>query len=367
VSGRFDPVARRSMKLSDLEQVPHRRLNPLTREWVLVSPQRTKRPWLGKVEGGSPQEAKAYDPTCYLCPGNSRAGGAKNPQYAATFVFDNDYPAVVPEIPQIELEESGLLVARAERGICRVVCFSPRHDLTVSRMDLPDLRQVVNVWIEQYRLLAAVPWIQHVQIFENCGPIMGASNPHPHCQIWANASLPNETAKEQASLLEYHDRNGSCLLCDYLKFESERRERLVCENEAFAVVVPYWAVWPFETLVVSKRHLAAMNHLAPAECYLLAEILKQITTRYDNLFDVPFPYSMGFHQSPTDSGCHEEWHLHAHYYPPLLRSATVQKFMVGYEMMATPQRDLTPENAAARLRETSDIHYLDGNSPKAVR
>ena len=355
------------MKHTDLDQIPHRRLNALTREWVLVSPQRTERPWLGKVERTSPQQAKTFDPTCYLCPGNSRAGGVKNPQYARTFVFDNDYPALVPEVPQIEAEKSDLIVARPERGICRVVCFSPRHDLTVSCMDLPDLRQVVNVWIEQYQQLAAVPWIHHVQIFENCGPMMGASNPHPHCQIWANASLPNEPAKEQASLLAYHDRNGSCLLCDYIKLESQRRNRLVCENEAFAVVVPYWAVWPFETLVLSKRHLGAINQLTPGECDLLGGILKQITTRYDNLFEVPFPYSMGFHQSPTDSTSHEEWHFHAHYYPPLLRSATVQKFMVGYEMLATPQRDLTPESAAARLREASDVHYLDVNSSRTGR
>ena len=355
------------MNHSDFEQVPHRRLNLLTREWVLVSPQRTERPWLGKVERSNSQPANSYDPTCYLCPGNARAGGVKNAQYAGTYVFDNDYPALLPELPEIKTEKSGLLVASAERGICRVVCFSPRHDLRVSRMGPPELRQVVNVWIEQYQSLTAVPWIHHVQIFENSGPIMGASNPHPHCQIWANASLPNEPAKEQASLLEYRARNNSCLLCDYVKLESERRDRLVCENEAFAVIVPYWAVWPFETLVLSKRHLASIDQLTLTECDLLGGILKQITTRYDNLFEVPFPYSMGFHQSPTDGMSHEEWHFHAHYYPPLLRSATVQKFMVGYEMMATPQRDLTPESAAARLREVSAVHYLDENSSRTVR
>src|SRR5208282_2156617 len=349
------------MKRSDLEHVPHRRLNLLTREWVLVSPQRTERPWSGKVEA-SHEHAKPYDPTCYLCPGNVRAGGVKNPQYAGTFVFDNDYPALVPDLPEVEVDKSGLTVARAERGICRVVCFSPRHDLRVARMNPLELGQVINVWIEQYRSLAALPWIHHVQIFENCGPIVGASNPHPHCQIWANASLPNEPAKEQASLLEYRARNHSCLLCDYLKFESERRDLLVCENEAFAVLVPYWAVWPFETLVLSKRHMASIDQLTATECDLLAGILKQITTRYDNLFEVPFPYSMGFHQSPTDKTSHEEWHFHGHYYPPLLRSATVQKFMVGYEMLATPQRDLTPESAAIRLREAGDVYYLDRKS-----
>jgi UDPglucose--hexose-1-phosphate uridylyltransferase len=345
-----------------LDHVPHRRLNPLTREWVLVSAQRTGRPWLGRVERANSQQSRSYDPTCYLCPGNSRAKGAKNAQYAGTYVFDNDYPALVPEAPEIGLDESGLIVTSAERGICRVVCFSPRHDLTVSRMSPSELRQVVNVWVEQYQSLSAVPWIHHVQIFENCGPIMGASNPHPHCQIWANASLPNEPAKEQASLLEYRARNNSCLLCDYLKLEAERRDRLVCENEAFAVVVPYWAVWPFETLVLSRRHVAAIDQLTATECDLLGRILKQTTTRYDNLFEVPFPYSMGFHQSPTDRRFNEEWHFHAHYYPPLLRSANVQKFMVGYEMLATPQRDLTPESAASQLREASDVHHLDLNS-----
>jgi UDPglucose--hexose-1-phosphate uridylyltransferase len=344
------------MPSPDLDHLPHRRLNPLKGEWVLVSPQRNERPWLGKVEA-CPEPGKAYDPACYLCPGNLRAAGKKNPQYAGTFVFDNDYPALVPELPETEAENSGLIVAQPERGICRVVCFSPRHDLRVARMSPPELRQVVNIWIEQYQSLAAIPWIHHVQIFENYGSIMGASNPHPHCQIWANASLPNEPAKEQASLLEYRARNNSCLLCDYLKLESERGERVVCENAAFAVVVPYWAVWPFETLVLSKRHITSIDQLTSAESDLLGEILKQITTRYDNLFEVPFPYSMGFHQRPTDNMPHEEWHFHAHYYPPLLRSATVQKFMVGYEMMAAPQRDLTPESAALRLREASDVHY----------
>jgi len=355
------------MKNIDLERVPHRRLNPLTGEWVLVSPQRTDRPWLGKIEEMNLRRANSYDPTCYLCPGNSRAGGVKNPAYAGSYVFDNDYPALLPEAAEIRREESGVIVARAERGICRVVCFSPRHDLTVSRMNAVDLRQVVDAWIEQYQSLAAVPWIQHIQIFENCGPMMGASNPHPHCQIWANGSIPNEPAKEQTSLHGYLARNNSCLLCDYLKLELDVRDRLVCENEAFAVVVPYWAVWPFETLVLSKRHLAAVDQLTSTERDLLGAILKQITTRYDNLFEVPFPYSMGFHQSPTDGTSREEWHLHAHYYPPLLRSATVQKFMVGYEMLGSPQRDLTPESAAARLREVSSIHYLDRHSSEPVR
>lgn len=347
------------MKQQALEGTAHRRLNPLTREWVLVSPQRTDRPWLGKVESMERERRQTYDPTCYLCPGNSRAGGAQNPSYSGTYVFDNDYPALLSETSETEVNESGLIVARAERGVCRVVCFSPRHDLTISRMSQAEIRPVVDAWVEQYRSLASIPWVQHVQIFENCGAMMGASNPHPHCQIWANASVPNQPAKEQASQLDHYTRLGSCLLCDYLKLEVEHRERVVCENEAFAVVVPYWAVWPFETLLLSKRHFAAMDELSSAERDLLAGILKQLTTRYDNLFEVIFPYSMGFHQRPTGGEIHPEWHFHGHYYPPLLRSATVQKFMVGYEMMAGPQRDLTPETAAARLREAGKVHYAD--------
>jgi UDPglucose--hexose-1-phosphate uridylyltransferase len=350
------------MKEQDMERTPHRRLNPLTREWVLVSPQRTERPWLGKVEGGEGERRAPYDPGCYLCPGNSRAGGSRNPQYSGTFVFDNDYPALLSETSATEVDESGLIVARAERGICRVVCFSPRHDLTISRMSQIEIRPVVDGWIEQYQSLAAVPWVRHVQIFENCGAMMGASNPHPHCQIWANATIPNQPAKEQASQLEHYSRLGSCLLCDYLKLELARGTRLVCQNEGFAVVVPHWAVWPFETLLLSKHHLSAIDELSIVERDSLAGILRQLTTRYDNLFEVPFPYSMGFHQRPTDREAHPEWHFHAHYYPPLLRSATVQKFMVGYEMMAAPQRDLTPEAAAARLRETSEVHYLERNA-----
>jgi UDPglucose--hexose-1-phosphate uridylyltransferase len=342
-----------------LEQIPHRRLNPLTREWVLVSPQRTDRPWLGKVEGREAEHRPTYDPACYLCPGNSRAGGVRNPKYEGTFVFDNDYPALISQTPESEVDESGLIVARGERGICRVLCFSARHDLTISRMHAAKVRSVVDAWIEQYEALAAVPWVKHVQIFENCGVMMGASNPHPHCQIWANASLPNQPAKEQTSFLEHHKLHKSCLLCDYLKLELEHRERVVCENEGFAVVVPYWAIWPFEAVVLSKRHLSSMDELTTTERDFLAGILKQLTTRYDNLFEVPFPYSMGFHQRPTDQQAHPEWHFHAHYYPPLLRSAAVQKFMVGYEMLATPQRDFTPESAAARLREMGEVHYAD--------
>ncbi|MGC2197541.1 MAG: UDP-glucose--hexose-1-phosphate uridylyltransferase [Terriglobales bacterium] len=346
------------MDLSKFQQTPHRRFNPLTREWVLVSPHRTLRPWQGKVENLPVEDPPRYDPGCYLCPGNSRAAGAGNPNYNGTFVFDNDFAALLPDLAEVTIEDADLLIASTERGLCRVGCFSPRHDLTIPRMNLAELRQVVEMWIEQYSELGAIPWIKHVQVFENRGALMGASNPHPHCQIWANAHLPNESSQEQIAFSDYQKAHGKCLLCDYLRLEQEQQQRIICENEAFAVLVPFWAVWPFETLLVSKNHAGSMADLNDGERNLLGDILKQVTTRYDNLFETSFPYSMGFHQQPTD-GLHPEWHLHAHYFPPLLRSATIQKFMVGYEMLATPQRDLTPESAAERLRELSAIHYRD--------
>jgi UDPglucose--hexose-1-phosphate uridylyltransferase len=349
------------MKLSDQQNISHQRFNPLTRDWVLVSPHRMERPWLGKVEESPPAQAPSYDSECYLCPGNARAAGARNPKYESTFVFENDFPALQPEAPQTEGEASGLLVARAEGGVCRVVCFSPRHDLTIPRMSSRELRRVVDVWVEQYESLGKIPWIQHVQIFENRGTLTGCSNPHPHCQIWANSCIPNEPAKEQASFREYNETHNACLICEYTKQELGLRERIVCENDAFVALVPYWAIWPFETLLLSKRHTTGMDELTLAERDLLADILKWLTIRYDNLFRVPFPYTMGFHQRPTDGRAHPEWHFHAHYYPPLLRSATVQKFMVGYELLATPQRDITPESAAARLFAMKEIHYLDEN------
>jgi len=341
--------------MSAWEAHPHRRLNPLTGEWVLVSPHRNRRPWQGQIERPPALPSLPYDPQCYLCPGNSRAEGRRNPAYSGTFVFDNDFPALLPETPapsSVQTPDQGLLVAEPERGICRVLCFSPRHDLTLSRMDPAALQGVVDAWCAQYRELAALPFIRHVQIFENRGELMGASNPHPHCQIWASDSIPNEPAKEHRAQQEYLARRGRCLLCDYL--DAERAgPRLVCENAGFAVIVPFWAVWPFETLVVSRRHVAALDELADAERFNLADILKQITTRYDNLFEAPFPYTFGFHQCPTDRQSGEAWHLHAHFYPPLLRSATVRKFMVGYEMLGMPQRDLTAESAAERLRSAS--------------
>jgi UDPglucose--hexose-1-phosphate uridylyltransferase len=342
-----------------LQEVPHRRFNPLTREWVLVSPHRTKRPWLGKVEKPAPTNLPAYDPACYLCPGNERADGARNPKYNSTFVFDNDFAALLPDGPSFELDEARLLEARSERGVCRVVCFLPRHDLTIPRMSLDEIREVIRVWTEEFRRLRTIDWVRHVQIFENRGALMGASNPHPHCQIWANASMPDLPAKELISFREYREAKKSCLLCDYLQLELQRGERVICENDGFVVMTPFWAVWPFETLLVSKRHFTSMEDLAGEEAEMLGDILRRITIRYDNLFQTSFPYSMGFHQRPADGEDHPEWHFHAHYFPPLLRSATVQKFMVGYELLGNPQRDITAESAAQRLRELSEVHYLD--------
>jgi len=344
-------------ELSKLQQVPHRRFNPLTQEWVLVSPHRTQRPWLGKREDHAMQVQLAYDTQCYLCPGNERAAGHRNPQYDSTFVFDNDYPALLPDPPKIEVDDSNLIVARSEPGICRVICFSPRHDLTISRMTSPEVRQVVDLWAEQSEALGKIPWIGNVQIFENRGDLMGASNPHPHCQIWATSTVPNVPAKEQSSFIEYRERHRSCLLCDYLKLELKNKERIVCENDGFVVLVPYWAVWPFEVMVLSRRHIGGIGELSELERSQFAEILQQVTVRYDNVFETPFPYSMGIHQQPVNQKSGNEWHLHAHYLPPLLRSASVRKFMVGFELLGTPQRDFTPENAAAKLREVASAHH----------
>jgi len=343
----------------DLTEHPHRRYNPLTREWLIVSPHRTKRPWQGQTEKPNTEIAPAYDPTCYLCPTNERAGGHVNPDYKDVFVFDNDFAALQSDVPTGSLNERNLLIAESERGICRVLCFSPDHGLTLSRMRTGDIEKVVDEWIRQYRELGAVDFINHVQIFENRGEMMGSSNPHPHGQIWASESVPNEPTKEINSQREYAEKNGSCLLCDYLKLELEKGERIVIENEHFAALLPFWAIYPFEVLVLSKTHHSAIDEFNEAEKSAVADILKRLTTRYDNLFLTPFPYSMGFHQKPTDGENYDFLHFHAHFYPPLLRSATVRKFLVGFELLGSPQRDITPESAAERLRNLSDTHYLE--------
>jgi len=337
---------------------PHRRFNPLIGDWVLVSPQRNKRPWLGQVEKSAPEHLPEHDPTCYLCPGNERAGGMKNPAYTGTFVFDNDFASLLPDTPPADPASSHpLLAANPERGMCRVICFSPRHDLTLPELELPAIEDVLATWAGQSANLGAKSFIHYVQVFENKGAVMGCSNPHPHSQIWATQDLPNEPAKELERQSAYFAEHGRPLLADYLAEEHKQKERIVAANDHFTALVPFWAVWPFEILVVAHRSVTRLDDLTTPEISALAEIFKKVTTRYDNLFEVSFPYSMGFHQAPFDGQKHPEWVLHAHFYPPLLRSATVRKFMVGYEMLAMPQRDITPESAAERLRALPDIHY----------
>ncbi len=336
--------------VSALSDDPHRRLNLLTGEYVLVSPHRAKRPWQGQVEKLPPDNRPAYDPACYLCPGNERAGGVRNPQYTGTFVFDNDFAALRPETREVTVNVEQLLVARSEPGLCRVICFSPRHDQSLPDMDVPTIRRVVDVWAEQYEELGRRPEINHVQIFENKGSAMGASNPHPHGQVWAQHSLPREPARELGRMRDHFARHGRTLLADYLALEERLGERVVCANDGFVALVPFWAVWPFETLVVSRRPVPNVTALGGEERDQLADVVRRLTTRYDNLFETSFPYSAGLHQAPTDGGAYPEWHLHMHFYPPLLRSATVRKFLVGYEMLGEPQRDITAETAAERLR-----------------
>ena len=334
----------------NLKEHPHRRFNPLTGEWVLVSPHRTNRPWQGQVEETPPEKKPQYDPDCYLCPGNERAGGKRNPAYTSTFVFENDFAALIPDTPKETMNREDLLVASGEPGMCRVICFSPRHDLTLANMSATETRAVVDVWAEQYAELGARESVNWVQIFENRGAMMGASNPHPHCQVWATLDVPNEAAKEQRGISTYAKEHRRCLLCEYLKVEVESGTRVVMSNDHFVVVVPFWAIWPFEILLVAREHVADIGALSSEQRNGLADILGRITSCYDNVFRAPFPYSMGFHQRPTDGQEHEEWHFHGHFHPPLLRSATIRKFMVGYELLATPQRDITPESAAERLR-----------------
>jgi len=345
------------MNQFNMEDHPHRRFNALTGDWVLVSPHRAKRPWQGQVEKGQAEQLPAYDAGCYLCPGNERAGGQLNPPYAETFVFTNDFSALMQNTPNGHVSDGDLFLAESERGICKVICFSPRHDLTIPEMPIESVSGVIDVWEREYREIGKESFINYVQIFENKGAVMGCSNPHPHGQIWASSSIPSEPMKEQNRQFDYFNKHGVTLLGDYLKRELEKNERIVYENDHFVVLSPYWAVWPFETMIVSRKPLQHLSQFSKDEKKGLADAYKQLTIRYDNLFETSFPYSAGIHQSPTDGQLHPEWHFHMHFYPPLLRSATVKKFMVGYEMLATPQRDITPETSARRLRETSDKHY----------
>ncbi|HYN87647.1 MAG TPA: UDP-glucose--hexose-1-phosphate uridylyltransferase [Ardenticatenaceae bacterium] len=347
------------MTTFDLNEYSHRRLNPLTGAYIVVSPHRMKRPWQGQVEKPPPEELPAYDPKCYLCPGNVRANGEHNPQYTSTFVFDNDFSALLPDTPPGDLRVDDLLLAESARGITRVLCFSPRHDLTLARMEAPDIAEVVEAWVQQTEELGAIPWVRYVQVFENRGAMMGASNPHPHGQIWGSEFLPDEPARELAGQRGFAQAHGRCLLCAYLELEVASGERVVCENEYFVALVPFWAVWPYETMILPRRHVPDLPSLDPSERAALADVIRRLGIRYDNLFETSFPYSMGWHQKPTDGGAYPEWHLHAHYYPPLLRSATVRKFMVGFELLGGPQRDLTAERAAEQLRGLPEIHYKE--------
>jgi len=345
------------MRLSEQNKYPHRRKNILNGEWILVSPHRTQRPWRGEIAKTDDSNRPSYDPDCYLCPGNKRANGETNPDYKKTFVFTNDYSSLLPDIADSNLNRRGLLISKSERGICRVVNFSPRHDLTLAEMDAVEIENVISTLQEEVKYLSGKNYINHIQIFENKGSMMGNSNPHPHCQIWAQESIPREPKKELSNFKKYFNANKRSLLSDYLKLELRLQERVVFENNSFAVLVPFWAVWPFETLIVSKRKFPGLIDLRAGERKDFASALSIITVKYDNIFQTSFPYSSGIHQAPTDGKDHKEWHFHMHFYPPLLRSASVKKFMVGYEMMAEPQRDITPEYSAQVLRDIPAVHY----------
>jgi UDPglucose--hexose-1-phosphate uridylyltransferase len=341
---------------------PHRRYNPLLDEWVLCSPHRLERPWQGQVEEEPRETRPEHDPSCYLCPGNLRANGERNPAYAATFAFDNDFPALLPESPVVPVDEGGLLAAEPATGRCRVLCFSPRHDLTLAEMEAPAIRPVVDAWAREVETIGSDPAIRYVQVFENKGAMMGCSNPHPHCQVWATSHVPVGPARKLAAQRAYYERVGRDLVGDYLARELAAGERLVCRNGHWVALVPFWAVWPFELMLVPVRRIPDLPSLAGDERDALADIVRRVSVRYDNLFRTSFPYSMGFHGRPTDGEEHPWWRLHAVYLPPLLRSATVRKFLVGYELTAEPQRDLTAEDAAARLRAQTEVHYRNSQA-----
>ena len=341
----------------NFEEHPHRRYNILTGEWVLVSPHRTKRPWQGKMEEPDLGEKPDYDPKCYLCPDNERIGGHKNPAYKDNFVFQNDFAALLSDTPVGSYSKSNLLKAESESGICRVLCFSPNHSLTLPEMELKAIKKVVDLWQEQYVELASRKEIAYIQIFENKGESMGCSNPHPHGQIWAQNHIPDLPAKKTKNMQEYFSKNKKSILSDYLELELEEKKRIIFENEHFVALVPFWAIWPYETMIISKRHFQHIGQMTEGEKLAYASILKKLTISYDNLFKCSFPYSAGIHQSPTDENDHEAWHFHMLFMPPLLRSASVKKFMVGYEMLANAQRDITAEYSANQLRSQASLHY----------
>ena len=339
------------------EDHPHRRRNPLTGAWVLVSPHRTKRPWTGQVEKPIPDNKPEYDPGCYLCPGNERAGGIKNPQYNSTFTFVNDFSALLSDTPDGG-DDDIFFHTESVRGICKVLIFSPSHRLTLPQMESADLLKVAEMWQKEFKELSVLPDINYIQIFENKGAMMGCSNPHPHGQIWASQSIPDEIMKKCNSQADYFQKHGRPLLLDYVEQELKKDERIVYANEGFVVLVPFWAVWPYEAMIVPRKQLSTIADFSQNDLKLLMDAVKVLTVKYDNMFETSFPYSAGMHQSPCDGKEHPGFTWHMLFYPPLLRSATIKKFMVGYELLAEPQRDITPEASAKKLKELLAVHYL---------
>lgn len=334
---------------NNLQDYSHKRYNILTGEWVLVSPHRAKRPWQGQNEAVASEQRPSHDPSCYLCAGNTRINGEKNPDYKDVFVFTNDFAALQTTSPIFSVND-GLLKAESEQGICKVVCFSPDHSKSLADMPVVDINKVVKTWQKEYTLLGSNDTINYVQIFENKGAVMGCSNPHPHGQIWSQSTLPNEVDKKDKQQKTYYDKNKSSLLGDYLKQELEANERIIYQNNDFVVLTPFWAVWPFETMIVPKHNHANISAISEEESLAFADAISKITKAYDRLFECSFPYSSGIHQAPTNGNTNAHWHWHMSFYPPLLRSATVKKFMVGYEMFGSPQRDITAEQAVERLK-----------------
>lgn len=335
------------MKNANFKDHPHRRFNPLKREWVLVSPHRNKRPWLGQVEKAENPDLPSHDPNCYLCAGNIRIGGERNPDYVGPYVFPNDFPALLPHSETLQEPCAPLFKAQAANGVARVICYSEHHDRTMAHLNTADIRKIVDLWQSQFLELSKQ--FESVVIFENKGEMMGCSNPHPHGQIWATDFVPNELERENQTQFEYFTTHSRPMLLDYVESEIEQNERVICKNSSWAAIVPYWAAWPFETILLPRRHRQNMADLLPEEKDDLASILKVLTSAYDRLFQTSFPYSMGWHGAPSNEARNAHWQLHAHFYPPLLRSATVRKFMVGFELLAETQRDMTPEDAAKQL------------------
>lgn len=335
---------------TELDNYSHKRFNILTGEWILVSPHRAKRPWQGQNETVNNEKRPSYDENCYLCPGNTRINGEINPDYKDVYIFTNDFAALQSDSPDFEVND-GLLMAKSEKGICKVICFSPDHSKSLADMEPIDIKKVVNAWQKEYKELGANELINYVQIFENKGAVMGCSNPHPHGQIWSQSTLPNEVVKKNTQQLNYYKKNGTSILGDYITQELDKKERIIFENDAFVVLVPFWAVWPFEAMIVPKTHQINILELNDTEAFLYAEAISKLTKAYDKIFNTSFPYSSGIHQAPTNGEDNSHWHWHMSFYPPLLRSATVKKFMVGYEMFGSPQRDITAEKAAKMIRD----------------